>query len=224
MGRPSWVSVQPPPPCGPVRNVKSSQKPNPGLEPHGRTPGTWSSTAQMRLGPKGEKAGLRLRIASFLWYHIQAYGCIYIYMYIHIYIHICIYIYTLIFLCISTFDNKTFVYVYVYAYIYIYTYIHKCIHTYIHTQIYIYIYLFIYLFTYTQICVHNHPFTRRISVCACTSLCCSKLISTHAHIYVCLHTHMYIWSPPPRTRTSLQNTAFFRIKFWICFYRLETQL
>ena len=54
-------------------------------------------------------------------------------------------------------------------------------------------------------------------------------------MYVCIHIYVYIyiyiWSPPFTTRTPLKNTVntdtnavFFRIQFWSCFYRLETQV
>ena len=51
------------------------------------------------------------------------------------------------------------------------------------------------------------------------------------YLSVCLSIYTHMYGHPPPTRTPLKSTvntdtnaAFFRIQFWICFYRLETQL
>ena len=51
------------------------------------------------------------------------------------------------------------------------------------------------------------------------------------YIYIYIYTDICKWSPLPTTRTPFKNivnidtnTASLRIQFWICFYRLETQL
>ena len=56
----------------------------------------------------------------------------------------------------------------------------------------------------------------------------SRYIRTY--IYICISLSLYIWSPPLRHANPLKNTvntdtdaAFFRIQFWISFYRSETQ-
>ena len=50
----------------------------------------------------------------------------------------------------------------------------------------------------------------------------------YLYLYICIYLYMVT---PHTTRTPLKNTvntdanaAFFRIQFWICFCRLETQL
>ena len=57
----------------------------------------------------------------------------------------------------------------------------------------------------------------------------SRIPEQDTYIYIYIYLHIY--SHPPTTRTPLKNTVkidtnavFFRIQFWSCFYRLETQV